>query len=102
MDLVAAVLYLSFATSQAISDDQCRDLINEQMGRDAIQLAQQYQVTFVCVPATAVQRINKISKDNLKQLKRDQNLRPSTVYQRCGDRWCTNNITPPDYDIQLK
>jgi hypothetical protein len=102
---ITAVLYLSFATTGEISDDECRGLIMENLGKDAKRLALNYDVTYVCTIATATERMRKISIDNQKNLKREkinhQRLGKKT-FERCGDNFCETTDLPVDYNIQLE
>lgn len=105
MKLITAVLYLSFATTGEISDDECRGLIMDNLGKDAKRLALNYDVTYVCTIATAKDRMRKISIDNQKKLKRekmnDQRLGKKT-FERCGDNLCETTDLPADYKMQLE
>ena len=86
MKVVTAVLYLSFATTSEISDDHCRSLVIGHMGKDARNLALDYEVTYVCTIASAKDRMYKISRDNQKKLKREKQKNASSkTYERCGE-----------------
>jgi hypothetical protein len=100
---ITAVLYLSFATTGDISDDQCRTLVIDNLGKDAKKLAITHDVTYVCTVATPVERMRKISIDNQKSLKREKNKNlGNQTFERCGDNFCETTNLPPDYNMQLQ
>ena len=105
MDLVTAVMYLSFVTTSDISDEQCRSLVMDNLGKDAINLAKEYDVRYVCTPATTKDRMYKISRDNQDRLRREKNKEKGLgkkTFERCGDAFCDTTNLPADYNIKLE